>query len=122
MVNPTSFIVVEDPDGKSKPKLLMLGQVVVADTKQDYELEQGGSVGAGSGVKLNEKGKVVVDGLSLVEDTQVGNLYKQMYNDMPGFKKKMEGLGYTGKTAKSVTGKNNDYYLALQAYANSINQ
>ena len=122
IVNPTSFIVVEDPDGNSKPKLLMLGQVVVADTKQDYELEQGGSVGAGSGVKLNEKGKVVVDGLSLVEDTQVGNLYKQMYNDIPGFKEKMVGLGWTGKTAQGPTGTNNDYYLALQAYANSINQ
>lgn len=120
--SPTSFVGVEEEDGKIK--FFFVGKAVVAKSVSDYELKTGtkGTTSSGVGIEFNEQGEVVETQMALFDEGDHMKLYTQMYDNSEEFRTIMQSLQFDEKANNpNISGKNN-YTKALLAYTKNITQ
>lgn len=120
--SPTSFVGVEEDDGKIK--FFFVGKAVVAKSVSDYELKTGtkGATSSRVGIEFNEQGEVVETQMALFDEGDHMKLYTQMYDNSEEFRTIMQSLQFDEKANNpNMSGKNN-YTKALLAYTKNITQ
>lgn len=120
--SPTSFVGVEEDDGKIK--FFFVGKAVVAKSVSDYELKTGtkGATSSRVGIEFNEQGEVVETQMALFDEGDHMKLYTQMYDNSEEFRTIMQSLQFDEKANNpNISGKNN-YTKALLAYTKNITQ
>jgi len=121
--SPTSFVGVEEDDGKIK--FFFVGKAVVAKSISDYELKTGtkGATSSGVGIEFNEQGEVVETQMALFDEGDHMKLYTQMYDNSEEFRTIMQNLQFDEKANNpNMPGQKNNYTKALLAYTKNITQ